>query len=201
MPTQRLSMRQIREVLRLRHQGLTERVIARMIGVSNGVALRRCRRRREQQQLQAIVVHPLGQRPGQPRKPGSPQITMHGGGAAPSPHKSNRVPVGGRLPGSPRRPLGQGRAKPVAGGDLAADGKMASGLRRCCRFSYLRGVSTGDFGLGWLGPGVVLEAAGARCIPVAAGHGRRDAADVGASGVAPISTSMHSAASSIRACR
>src|SRR6188768_4173179 len=37
MPTQRLSMRRIREVLRLRHQGLTERVIARMIGVSNGV--------------------------------------------------------------------------------------------------------------------------------------------------------------------
>jgi Integrase core domain len=33
----RLSMRRIREVLRLRHQGLTERVIARMIGVSNGV--------------------------------------------------------------------------------------------------------------------------------------------------------------------
>ena len=28
MPTQRLSMRRIREVLRLRHQGLTERVIA-----------------------------------------------------------------------------------------------------------------------------------------------------------------------------
>ena len=37
MPTQRLSMRRIRDVLRLRHQGLTERVIARMIGVSNGV--------------------------------------------------------------------------------------------------------------------------------------------------------------------
>jgi transcriptional regulator len=37
MPTERLSMRRIREVLRLRHQGLTERVIARMIGVSNGV--------------------------------------------------------------------------------------------------------------------------------------------------------------------
>ena len=37
MPTQRLSMRRIREVLRLRHQGLTERVIARMLGVSNGV--------------------------------------------------------------------------------------------------------------------------------------------------------------------
>jgi transposase len=36
MPTQRLSMRRIREVLRLRHQGLTERVIAQMIGVSNG---------------------------------------------------------------------------------------------------------------------------------------------------------------------
>ena len=38
MPTQRLSMRRIpriREVLRLRHQGLTERVIA--LGVSNGV--------------------------------------------------------------------------------------------------------------------------------------------------------------------
>ena len=30
-------MRRIREVLRLRQQGLTERVIARMIGVSNGV--------------------------------------------------------------------------------------------------------------------------------------------------------------------
>jgi hypothetical protein len=36
MPT-RLSMRRIREVLRLRHQVLTERVIARMLGVSNGV--------------------------------------------------------------------------------------------------------------------------------------------------------------------
>jgi transposase len=39
-------MRRIREVLRLRHQGLTERVIARMIGVSNGVVhgyLRRAR--------------------------------------------------------------------------------------------------------------------------------------------------------------
>ena len=46
MPTQRLSMRRIREVLRLGHQGLTERVIARMIGVSNGVVhgyLRRAR--------------------------------------------------------------------------------------------------------------------------------------------------------------
>jgi len=37
MPTQRLSMRRIREVLRLRQQGLTERVIAQTIGVSNGV--------------------------------------------------------------------------------------------------------------------------------------------------------------------
>ena len=37
MPTQRLSMRRTREVLCLRHQGLTERVIARMLGVSNGV--------------------------------------------------------------------------------------------------------------------------------------------------------------------
>jgi hypothetical protein len=46
MPAKRLSMRRIREVLRLRHQGLTERVIARMIGVSNGVVhgyLRRSR--------------------------------------------------------------------------------------------------------------------------------------------------------------
>ena len=46
MPTERLSMRRIREVLRLRHQGLTERVIARMLGVSNGVVhgyLRRAR--------------------------------------------------------------------------------------------------------------------------------------------------------------
>ena len=37
MPTQRLLMRRIREVLRLRHQGLTEHVIARMLGASNGV--------------------------------------------------------------------------------------------------------------------------------------------------------------------
>src|SRR5205823_14337056 len=37
MPTQRLSMRRIREVLRLRHQGLTERVIARTLGIRNGV--------------------------------------------------------------------------------------------------------------------------------------------------------------------
>src|SRR5450631_1665044 len=37
MPTERLSMRRIREVLRLRHQGLAERVIARMLGASNGV--------------------------------------------------------------------------------------------------------------------------------------------------------------------
>src|ERR1700761_7144883 len=37
MPTQRLSMRRIREVLRLRHQGLTERVVAQTLGVSNGV--------------------------------------------------------------------------------------------------------------------------------------------------------------------
>jgi hypothetical protein len=37
MPAERLSMRRIREVLRLRHQGLTERVIARMLGISNGV--------------------------------------------------------------------------------------------------------------------------------------------------------------------
>jgi hypothetical protein len=35
MPTERLSMRRIREVLRLRHQGLTERVNARTLGVSN----------------------------------------------------------------------------------------------------------------------------------------------------------------------
>ena len=37
MPTERLSMRRIREVLLLRQQGLTERVIARTLGVSNGV--------------------------------------------------------------------------------------------------------------------------------------------------------------------
>jgi hypothetical protein len=46
MPAQRLSMRRIREVLRFKHQGLTERVIARMLGVSNGVVhgyLRRAR--------------------------------------------------------------------------------------------------------------------------------------------------------------
>jgi DNA-binding NarL/FixJ family response regulator len=45
MPTQRLSMRRIREVLRLRHQGLIERVIARMLGVSNGVVHGHVRRR------------------------------------------------------------------------------------------------------------------------------------------------------------
>ena len=47
MPTARLSMRKIRDVLHLRHaQGLTERVIARMVGISNGVVhgyLRRAR--------------------------------------------------------------------------------------------------------------------------------------------------------------
>jgi transcriptional regulator len=37
MHTKRLSMRRIRKVLCLRHQGLTERVIARMLGVSNGI--------------------------------------------------------------------------------------------------------------------------------------------------------------------
>ena len=38
MPTQRLSMRRIKEVLRLKHvQGLPERAIARTLGVSNGV--------------------------------------------------------------------------------------------------------------------------------------------------------------------
>jgi hypothetical protein len=37
MPNPRLSMRQIREVLRLRQQGLSERVIARTLGLSNGV--------------------------------------------------------------------------------------------------------------------------------------------------------------------
>ena len=35
-----------------------------------------------------------------------------------------------RLPGGARRALGQGRAEPVASGDLAADGRMADGLRR-----------------------------------------------------------------------
>ena len=37
MPNPRLSMRQIREVLRLRQQGLSERAIARTLGLSNGV--------------------------------------------------------------------------------------------------------------------------------------------------------------------
>ena len=35
-----------------------------------------------------------------------------------------------RLPGGARRPVGQGRAEPVAGRDLAADGGVAGGLRR-----------------------------------------------------------------------
>src|SRR5205814_950188 len=46
---------------------------------------------------------------------------------------STWVGIDWRLPGSPRRPLGQGRAEPVAGGDLAADGRMAGGLRRLRR--------------------------------------------------------------------
>jgi len=46
MLTQRLSMRRIREVLRLRHQGLTERVIVHMLGVSNGVVRGYVRRAR-----------------------------------------------------------------------------------------------------------------------------------------------------------
>ncbi|MGY3611745.1 sigma factor-like helix-turn-helix DNA-binding protein, partial [Bradyrhizobium sp. Lot11] len=37
MPTQRLSMRRIKEVVRLKHvQGLPERAIARTLGISNG---------------------------------------------------------------------------------------------------------------------------------------------------------------------
>jgi hypothetical protein len=47
MPAERLSMRRIREVLRLRHQGLTERVIARTLGVSNGVVHGYVRRARQ----------------------------------------------------------------------------------------------------------------------------------------------------------
>lgn len=47
MPTQRLSMRRIKEVLRQKHvQGLPERAIARTLGVSNGAVhsyLRRAR--------------------------------------------------------------------------------------------------------------------------------------------------------------
>ena len=35
-----------------------------------------------------------------------------------------------RFPGGARRPAGQGRAEPVAGRDLAADGGVAGGLRR-----------------------------------------------------------------------
>jgi transcriptional regulator len=42
MPAERLSMRRIREVLRLRHQGLTERVIARMLGVSMAWSMAKC---------------------------------------------------------------------------------------------------------------------------------------------------------------
>ena len=38
------------------------------------------------------------------------------------------VSTSGRLPGGARRPPGQGRAKPLAGRDHAADGGMAGGL-------------------------------------------------------------------------
>jgi hypothetical protein len=47
------------------------------IGCRSPVALRSRRWCREQQQLQALVVHALRQRPGQPRKAGTPHITMH----------------------------------------------------------------------------------------------------------------------------
>jgi hypothetical protein len=47
------------------------------IGCRSPVALRGCRRRREQQQLQALVVHALRQWPAQPRKACAPHITMH----------------------------------------------------------------------------------------------------------------------------
>jgi len=54
MPTQRLSMRRIRDVLRLRQaQGLTERLIARTLGVSNGVVHSYFRRARV-----AVKRHP-----------------------------------------------------------------------------------------------------------------------------------------------
>jgi hypothetical protein len=33
--------------------------------------------RSEQEEFQALVVHPFGQRPSQSRKAGAPQITMH----------------------------------------------------------------------------------------------------------------------------
>jgi len=46
------------------------------IGDRSPVALRGCRRRREQQQLQALVVHALRQRPAQPGKAGTPHVTM-----------------------------------------------------------------------------------------------------------------------------
>ena len=41
------------------------------------VALRGCRRRWEQQQLQALVVQALRQWPGQPRKAGATHVSMH----------------------------------------------------------------------------------------------------------------------------
>jgi hypothetical protein len=54
MPSERLSMRRIREVLRLRQQGPTERVIARMLGVSNGAVHGYVRRARL-----AVLTWPL----------------------------------------------------------------------------------------------------------------------------------------------
>lgn len=65
MPTERLSMRRIREVLRLRHQGLTERVIAGVIGASNGVVhgyLRRARLARLTWRLPDGMRSPSGSR-------------------------------------------------------------------------------------------------------------------------------------------
>lgn len=56
MPTQRLSMRRIKEVLRLKHvQGLPERTIARTLGISKG-AVRSYLRRAEGRRAELAVA-------------------------------------------------------------------------------------------------------------------------------------------------
>jgi DNA invertase Pin-like site-specific DNA recombinase len=66
-------------------------------------------------------------------------------------------------------------ATPTAG--LATRSPDGAGVR-CWPVSSA--VRAADVGSAFFGPGVVLEAAGTRCVSVATSHGRRDAADVGA---------------------
>src|SRR3954467_13417019 len=63
MPTERLSMRRIREVLRLKHaSGLSERLIARTLQISNG-AVKSCLQRARVAGLAWPLPDPLDDEP------------------------------------------------------------------------------------------------------------------------------------------